>query len=109
MKYFLTILFCLIFGNLNSNTISEKIVVVQFNAKWNKHNTVNLYELKNCDVQFAWLKDQPESIKNKIKTVPTIIIYKNKNEIWRKNADLMFKLDIEINEIQNIIDRKLNE
>lgn len=109
MKYFTTILFCLMFGNLNSNIKTDQIVVVQFNAKWNKQNSVDLDGLKNCKIQFAWLNEQSESIKSKIKTVPTIVIYKNDNEVWRKNANLMFKLDVNVDELQKIIDRKLNE
>jgi len=82
---------------------SQKITVMQINAKWNKHHNVDLDGLKNCKVQFAWLEDQPESLKNMIQTVPIIVIYDGKKPVRQWSADLSFQLDIDLDEIQKTI------
>ena len=84
-------------------TNAEKITVMQINAKWNKHHNIDLDGLKNCKVQFAWLEDQPEKLKNNIKTVPIILIYDGNNAVMQWSADLSFKLDVDLDEIQKTI------
>lgn len=82
---------------------AEKITVMQINAKWNKHHNLDLNGLINCNVKFAWLEDQPESLKNMIQTVPIIVIYDGKKPVRQWSADLSFQLDVDLDEIQKTI------
>jgi hypothetical protein len=82
---------------------ANNITVMQINAKWNQHHNLDLKKLKNCKIQFAWLEDQPQSLKDKIKTVPVVMIFKNLNAVKQWNADLSFKLEVDLNEIQKTI------
>lgn len=84
-------------------TNAEKITVMQINAKWNKHHNLNLNGLLNCEVQFAWLEDQPQSLKKSIQTVPVIVIYYGKKPVRQWSADLSFQLDVDLDEIQKTI------
>ena len=84
---------------------SNEITVLQINARWNKNKTINLDGLIGCKVQFGWLENQNSKMKSNIKTVPTIVVYKGTKPVRQWAADLSFSLDIDINEIQNFIDK----
>ena len=89
---------------LNSfETDDNKITVIQINAKWNKHHNLDLKGLSNCKIQFAWLEDQPQSLKDKIKTVPVVMIFKGLDPVKQWNADLSFQLNISLSEMQKTI------
>ena len=105
MRTFILIL-ALLFSpsSVNPNPIeSESITVMQINAKWNKQNNINLKNLIGCDVQFAWLEDQPQSLKKEIQTVPIVVIYNGNKPVRQWSADLSFKLEVDLNEIQKTI------
>ena len=87
----------------DSNTKVSEITVLQINAKWNKNHNVNLDKLKGCVIEFGWLEDQPKHLQNQVKTVPVIVIFKNNEPVKQWNADLSFKLDVDLNEIQNVV------
>ncbi len=82
---------------------AKKITVMQINAKWNKHHNIDLNGLLNSEVKFAWFEDQPQKLKNNIKTVPIILIYDGNNPVMQWSADLSFQLDIDLDEIQKTI------
>ena len=84
---------------------SNDITVLQINARWNKNKTINLDGLIGCKVQFAWLENQNKSLKDKIKTVPIVVVYKGTKPVKQWAADLSFSLDIDLNEIQTYIDK----
>ena len=84
---------------------SNEITVLQINARWNKNKTINLDGLIGCKVQFGWLENQNKSLKDEIKTVPIVVVYKGSKPVRQWAADLSFSLDIDINEIQNFIDK----
>lgn len=81
------------------------IKVLQINSKWNKKNNVDLSKLKNCVVDFGWYEDQSKEAQSVIRKVPVIIIYSNKKPVHKWEADLSFKLNLAIEEVQ----RKVNE
>jgi len=87
----------------DGNTEVSEITVLQINAKWNKHHNIDLKELKGCKVNFGWLEDQPKHLQNQVKTVPVIVIFKNNEPVKQWNADLSFKLDVDLKEIQNVV------
>ena len=81
------------------NAFAQKFTIVQINAKWNSANTIKIPNISGVSTQFAYLEDQPESVKNKIKVVPVVILYKNSTPVRQWNADLSFKLNITEEEI----------
>ena len=84
---------------------SNDITVLQINARWNKNKTINLDALIGCKVQFGWLENQNKSLKDKIKTVPVVLVFKGSKPVRQWTADLSFTLDIDLNEIQTYIDK----
>ena len=103
MKFIISILLFLIPIQLESD--QNKIKVFQINSKWNRQNTLDLTKLKHCEVDFGWYEDQPDEFTSVVKKVPTIIIYSNKRPVYKWEADISFKLDIEIEDVQ----QKVNE
>lgn len=105
MRTFILIL-ALLFSpsSVNPNSIESKsITVMQINAKWNKQNNINLENLIGCRVQFAWLEDQPQSLKKEIQTVPIVVIYNGNKPVRQWSADISFKLEVDLNEIQKTV------
>ena len=108
MKYFLFATALL----LTSATISEDykikgIAIVHFNAKFNEANNYEPVEkLKDVKVVSAWIDDDA-SIKaaEGIRSVPTLILYKNGKEIKRWEAGLSLSLDVPFKEIQKEVDK----
>lgn len=90
-------------SNVITNDTLADVVVMQINAKWNKHHNIDLKELKGCKVEFGWLEDQPRSLQSQVKTVPVVVIFKNGKAVKQWNADLSFTLDIELSEIQKAV------
>ena len=98
-----TILFLILF----TQTAFGQIKVMQFNAGWNKANGCKWFmSLKDCKtlgtVDVA--KNPKEAKKYKIASVPTIIIFKDGEEVARFQADLSFTLVATREEVQEEID-----
>jgi len=93
-------------------TISQafgQITVTHFNAEWNSANKVEWFEkLDDCDIaDVCIIKDPKLQDKHKIVIVPTIIIFKDGEEIKRYQADLSFKLLATRKEIQGFINEQI--
>jgi len=78
--------------------------VIQFNSTWNKQNEykwkpVNGVRYLEVDIDNN-IQYKP---KYKLHSLPTIIIYKNGKEVIRYEADLMMRLNIKQQELQNIL------
>jgi hypothetical protein len=102
MKYILIMmLFC--------SSIFAQITVTQFNAEWNDANTVEWFEkLEDCELKKICIVEEPKlQDKHKIIIVPTIIVFKDGEEIKRYQADLSFKLLATRKEIQNFINEQI--
>ena len=87
-----------------------QIKVVQFNASWNKANDVSwVQSLKDCNTigYTDVAKDVDAQKKYKIASVPTIIIFKDGEEVARFQADLSFTLAATKEEVQEEIDNQL--
>ena len=87
-----------------------QIKVVQFNAGWNKANDVSwVNSLKDCKVisYTDIAKETKAQTKYKIAVVPTIIIFKDGEEVARFQADLSFKMLATREEVQEEIDNQL--
>ena len=101
MKYILILmLFC-------SNAFSQ-ITVTHFNAEWNNTNKVGWFEkLSDCDLAYVDIVKEPKlQEKHKIIIVPTIVIYKDGEEVKRFQADISFSMIATRKEIQEAIDEQ---
>jgi thiol-disulfide isomerase/thioredoxin len=101
MKKLLSILF--IFLNISA---FSQITVTHFNAEWNSANGVEwITKLSDCDVSKVDIVKQPKlQTKHKIVVVPTIIVFKDGEEVKRFQADVSFKMAATREEIQDYID-----
>lgn len=84
---------------------SQKIRVVQINAKWNQQNTLYLDNLKGCKYEYAWLEEQPSNLKSQIKSVPVILIWLDGKRVQTYQAGLDFKLPVTKDNIQEYINQ----
>jgi len=85
---------------------SQDITTVHFNYKWNERNTYKgLDRLRNSKVQYAFVEEQSDNIKKSIKSVPTIVIYKNSKPVAKFEAGLTMEITIRLDSIQAVINR----
>ena len=100
----------IIFFILFSNGASGQIVAKHFNAGWNSANDVSWFmNLEDCKTKgYTDIAKSPEeATKQKIAVVPTIIIFKDGEEVARFQADLSFKMVATKEEVQEEIDNQL--
>ena len=100
----------ILFFILVSNSAFGQIKVTHFNAKWNNANGVDwIMKLKDCDTKsYVDIAKNPDAQKKyKIAVVPTIIIFKDGEEVARFQADLSFKMVATEKEVQEEIDDQL--
>jgi len=103
--YILLIVFMIVAGSSHG-----QIAVTQFNADWNKTNSVD-WVGKLTDVKTKSYidigKDVESQKKYKISVIPTIIIFKDGEEVARFQADLSFKMVATKEEVQEEVDEQL--
>ncbi len=84
----------------------QEITTVHFNYKWNERNSYNqLDKLKDTKVQYAYVEDQSDIIKKSVKSVPTIMIYKNGQPVAKFEAGLTMRITVRLDSIQAIINK----
>ena len=92
------------------NNSFAQIQVTQFNAEWNKTNEV-AWVHKLSDIKtFSYVdisKNAELQKKHKIAVIPTIIIFKDGEEVARFQADLSFKMVATREEVQEEINDQL--
>jgi len=95
---------------LISNSSFSQVTIALFNAEWNKTNDVDWVH-KLADVKtFSYVdisKNAELQKKHKIAVIPTIIIFKDGEEVSRFQADLSFKMVATREEVQEEIDNQL--
>ena len=99
-----------IFLILLSNSAFGQIKVMQFNAGWNSANDVPwVQDLSDCEtISYSDISKDKETQKEYIiAVVPTIIIFKDDEEVARFQADLSFKMLATKEEVQEEIDNQL--
>ena len=103
--YTLVLIFILVCGSAFG-----QIKVIQFNADWNKTNEVD-WAHKLADIkEFAYIDigtNKEAQKKYKIAVIPTIIIFKDGEEVARFQADLSFKMAATREEVQEEINDQL--
>ena len=95
---------------LLANTSFGQITVKHFNAGWNEANGVDwIMDLEDCDTKgYVDIAKNPDIQKeHKIAVVPTIIIFKDGEEVARFQADLSFKMAATREEVQEEINEQL--
>ena len=102
MKNLITILFLF----LTLFTYSQDVTVVHFNYKWNQKNDYSkLKSIKRASVSKAFVEEQGEDLKNSIKSVPVIIIFRNGKPVARIEAGLSMKIEARLEDVQELVDR----
>ena len=100
-----------VFAPIASESVSNQInikgvAVVHYNATWNsKNNYTEVAKVKDAKVVTAWI-DKDDTIKESegIRSLPTVILDMNCNEVKRWEAGLSFSLTIPYQEIQQEVD-----
>ena len=100
----------IIFFVLLSNVAFGQMSIIYFNAGWNGANGVDwVNDLSDCktieSIDVASNKEAQK--KYKIAVIPTIILFKDDEEVKRFQADLSFKLMATRKDVQEEIDNQI--
>ena len=92
-----------------SSNVSAQIVVTHFNADWNDPNKVAyIGKLTDCEIVYVDIAKAPKlQEKHEIVVVPTVVIYKDGEEVKRFQADISFSMKATRKEMQAVIDELL--
>ena len=91
---------------LSTFSYGQDISIVHFNYEWNSGKAYKgLDRLKGVKVQYAYIEQQTDNIRKSIKSVPTIVIYRNGKPIEVIEGGLKMKIDMTIEELQKVIDK----
>lgn len=86
---------------------TKGIALIEYNAKFNESNAYSdIKRVKDVKVISLWIDDDA-SLKSDegIRSVPTMILYKNGKEVKRWEAGLSMSLDVPYIEIQKEVDK----
>ena len=99
----------IIFIMLFANASYSQVVVTHFNAAWNDPNKVSyIGKLTDCDIVYVDIAVAPKlQAKHKIVVVPTVVIFKDGEEMKRFQADISFSMKATRKEMQGVIDELL--
>ena len=94
---------------LLSSTAWGQIVVTHFNADWNSPNKVSyIGKLTDCEIVYVDIAVAPIlQAKHEIVVVPTVIIFKDGEEVKRFQADISFSMKATRKDMQEVIDELL--
>ena len=110
MKKFIILIIVLLFSSVSfsQNLCDVDICVVEFNAGFNKQNSVDwLGKLGDCGIMRVDIQEYPDLQKKyKIVVVPTIIVFNGK-EVERFQANIMMAMEATRKDVQNVIDEIL--
>ena len=87
------------------------MVVVEFNASFNKSNEVEwLPKLSDCEIQRVDIAaDSRWASEYKIVVVPTLVVFNNNEEAKRFQANIMMTMEATRKELQEAIDEIIME
>ena len=104
--YLLIVLFILL-----ANVSFSQVVVTHFNAEWNEPNKAEwVGELEGCEITYVDISKSPKiQKKHKVTVLPTIIIFKDGEEMYRFEADLSFKMVATKEELQEHVDKLIED
>ena len=103
---FLSILF--LSNNLFAQKIGDGVVLAHFNAGWNSANEVKwLIEVEECSLVKVDITASPKiQAKHKIVVVPTLILFKDGEEVKRWQGGIDFKIAETPKDIQEEVDEQ---
>jgi len=89
----------------------DGLVVVEFNASFNKTNEVVwLPKLTDCETERVDITaDSRWASEYKIVVVPTLVVFNNGEEVKRFQANIMMTMEATLKEVQNSIDEIVME
>ena len=105
-SFYMFLLLAILFAGttFGQNVCKTDICVVEFNAGWNKANSVDwLNKLNDCSVKRINIDKGDWAKKYNIVVVPTIIVF-NGSEVKRYQADLSFTMATTRKEVQEEVD-----
>ncbi len=98
--FVLIALFVFAIGNTQDYT------VLHINSSWNfKNDYKHLDKIKGAKIVRALLEEQKQSIRDQIKSVPVIFLYRDRNLIGRWDAGISLSIKVPVEEIQQIIEK----
>lgn len=101
MRFLIYILFVLLLCSF----MPQQYTLLHINSTWNSRNDYkDLNKLEGVKVIKANFEDQAPSIRQQIKAVPVIFIYKGNNLIGRWDADISLSIKAPVEELQEVID-----
>ena len=111
MKKFLLLVLFFISLTLHSQDFPDGMVVIEFNASFNKSNEVTwLSKLSDCEVQRVDIAaDSRWASEYKIVVVPTLVVFNNNEEAKRFQANIMMTMEATRKEVQDAIDEIIME
>ena len=94
---------------VSSAQANAQIVVTHFNAAWNDPNKVSyIGKLTDCEIVYVDIAVAPKlQTKHEIVVVPTVVIFKDGEEVKRFQADISFSMKATRKDIQSVIDELL--
>ena len=94
-----------------SQDFPDGMVVVEFNASFNKPNEVVwLNKLTDCETERVDIvADSRWSSQYKIVVVPTLVIFNNGEEVKRFQANIMMSMEATRKEVQDAVDEIVME
>ena len=112
MKKLLLLLFFLFISLIvkSQEIPGEGLVVVELNAPFSNSSCEYLDKLKDCDIAKVDISKDPKiGPKHKIVVIPTLVIFKDGEEVARFQANIMMQLETPKKEVQEAIDEILME
>ena len=110
MKKIILFLLLIPFLSFSQNIPGEGLVVVEFNAPFSNSKCEYLNKLSDCETSKIDIsKNAKIGPKHKIVVVPTLVIFKDGEEVARFQANIMMQLEATKDEVQEKIDEILME
>ena len=110
MKKILLFLLFIPFLSFSQKVPGEGLVVVEFNAPFSNSKCEYLNKLSDCETSKIDIsKNAKIGPKHKIVVVPTLVIFKDGEEVARFQANIMMQLEATKKEVQEKIDEILME
>ena len=102
----LILILSMLYTTCLAQDFSEGLVVVEFNASFNKANEVQwLSKLTDCEVERVDIAaDSRWASEYKIVVVPTLVVFNNNEEAKRFQANIMMTMEATRKEVQESID-----
>ena len=93
---------------VQAQKIGDGVVIAHFNAGWNAANAVAwIGDVEECNIIKVDIATNPKAQqKHKIIVVPTIILFKDGEEIKRWQANVAFKIEEDLSDIQEEVDEQ---